>query len=119
MSIERNILKSWRILWTKQRIVQHADMKSMTKMKNHVDYVLIVFAGSLSIRQNGKTRFMETKYQQAFFDIRGRLLAGLITYDEAKAEAQPWLDEMNAKGEAIAKKHHKRFYPFTFTGVMR
>lgn len=56
---------------------------------------------------------------EKLFDIRGRLLVGIISYDEAKAEAQPIIDDLNKKGQDIAKKHNKRFYGLTFSGIMR
>jgi hypothetical protein len=51
--------------------------------------------------------------------IRGRLLAGVIDYETAKAEAAPVIAEMNAKGAEIARKHSMRFRPFTFGYLMR
>lgn len=62
---------------------------------------------------------METKYQQAIFDIRGKLLSGILSYDQAKLEATPVIEEMNRIGKEIAKRFKKKFYPFTFTGLMR
>jgi len=53
------------------------------------------------------------------FDIRGRLLARIITYDQAKDEAGPVIDAMNEKASAIAKKHGKRFRGFSFSSLMR
>jgi hypothetical protein len=61
---------------------------------------------------------MET-YKQFFFDLRGKLLTGQITYDEAIELAKPVLDEMNAKGEMIAKKHGKKYRKITHITVLR
>ena len=58
-------------------------------------------------------------YRNALQDIRFRMLHGLISYDEAKAEAQPIIDEMNKKGFEIAKKYGRRFKGFTFSSLMR
>lgn len=55
----------------------------------------------------------------ALFDIRGRLLIGSISYDQAKSEAAPIIEAMNAKAKAIAKKHNKRFKGFSFSSIMR
>lgn len=51
--------------------------------------------------------------------IKAQRLYGAITEDEAELAAQPILDDMNAKGRAIAKKYNRRFRPFTFKSVMR
>lgn len=45
--------------------------------------------------------------------------AGEITYEQAKAMCEEKLRDMNERGLEIAKKHGKKFRPFTFTGVMR
>ena len=62
---------------------------------------------------------MNTDYRQFFFDLRGKYLAGIISYDEAKELAKPILEEMNIKGKEIAKKYGKKFIKFTLTGFMR
>ena len=46
---------------------------------------------------------METSYKQFFFNLKGKLLTGQVTYDQAIEIAQPVLDEMNKKDEMIAK----------------
>jgi hypothetical protein len=51
--------------------------------------------------------------------IRGRLLAGVIDYETAKAEAAPVIAEMNARGAEIARKYGQRFRPFSFGYLMR
>lgn len=58
-------------------------------------------------------------YRNAIQNIRFRMLKGLISYDEAKVEAQPIIDEMNKKGFEIAKKYGRRFKGFTFSSLMR
>ena len=58
-------------------------------------------------------------YRKQIEQIKCNLFIGAITYDEAKKQAQPIIDEMNAKGLEIAKKHNRKFRPFTFTGLMR
>jgi len=57
--------------------------------------------------------------REKLFNIRGKLLTGIISYDEAKAEAIPIIEEINKQGQVIAKKHKKRFYGLTFSGIMR
>jgi hypothetical protein len=44
---------------------------------------------------------------------------GVITYDEAKRRAQPYLDKVNARAREIAKKYGKKHSNFTFTGIVR
>jgi hypothetical protein len=62
---------------------------------------------------------MNTIYQQFFFDLRGKLVTGQISYDEAKNIAKPILDEMNIKAKAIARKHGKTFSGFIFEKLIR
>lgn len=58
-------------------------------------------------------------YQDAISNIRRKLLSGVLTYDEAKKEAQPIIDEMNEKARAVAKKWGQRHRNFTFSELMR
>ena len=58
-------------------------------------------------------------YRNKILKIRSDMQHGNITIDEAKVLAQPLLDEMNAKGEKIAKEHGRKFRKFTFGYVMR
>ena len=58
-------------------------------------------------------------HRERLFDIRGRLIVGIITYDEAKKEAEPIINELNKKGQEIAKKHKKQFHGLNFSGIMR
>lgn len=51
--------------------------------------------------------------------IRARYQHGEITLDQAKAEVQPLLDEMNASGKRIAKEFGKKFKPLTFGYIFR
>lgn len=62
---------------------------------------------------------MNMKYQDFFTDLRGRLLAGIITYDQAKEEASSKIEEMNKIGHEIARKHGKHFRPFIFSQLIR
>jgi hypothetical protein len=62
---------------------------------------------------------METTYKQFFFDLKGRLLTGQVTYDQAIEIAQPILDEMNKKGEMIAKKYGKKYRKITYITVLK
>ncbi len=58
-------------------------------------------------------------YRSKILKIRSEFLYGNITLDEAKAQVQPLLDEMNKKGEAIAKKYGRKFNKLTFGYVFR
>jgi hypothetical protein len=44
---------------------------------------------------------------------------GKLTYDEAKAKCQPYLDIVNAKGKEISKGYGKRWADLTFTKLAR
>ena len=55
-----------------------------------------------------------------FFDhLRALVNSGALTYEEAKVQAAPRLEEMNSKGREVAKKYGKKFRPFTFAALMR
>ena len=62
---------------------------------------------------------METSYRQFFFDLKGKLLTGQITYEKSIELAQPVLNEMNIKGETIAKKHGRKYRKLTYISVLR
>lgn len=52
--------------------------------------------------------------------IRRRMLNGEITYDEAKAEAQPIIDAINERAKVIAKKYNQRpGKVVSFAAIMR
>lgn len=51
--------------------------------------------------------------------IRYRLLQGLISYEQARAEAQPIIDRMNARGAEIARESGMRFRPLTLSYLLR
>lgn len=58
-------------------------------------------------------------YRNIIGQIRGDMLKGIISYDEAKEKAKPYIDEMNKKAKEIAKKYNMRFKKFTFSELMR
>lgn len=58
-------------------------------------------------------------YRKQIDEIKFKMLIGALTYDEAKEEMEPIIDEMNKKGAEIAKKHNQKFRPFTFSNLMR
>ena len=57
--------------------------------------------------------------REMIFDIRGKLLTGLISYDEAKRLATPIIEAMNKEAKDIAKKHGRNFRGFSFSSLMR
>lgn len=59
------------------------------------------------------------KNREAIAKIRGLMNSGKLSVDEAKAQAKPILDKMNARGEKIAKMHGRRHKKFTFGYIMR
>ena len=58
-------------------------------------------------------------YRTKIEAIKKRMQNGLITYDEAKKEAEPILAEINTKGAEIAQRWGKKHKPLTFGYVMR
>ena len=61
----------------------------------------------------------KTDYRAKLHEIRGRMLIGALTVEEAKEEAQPFIDEMNAKARIIAEEYGRRHKNFTFGYLMR
>lgn len=61
----------------------------------------------------------KTDYRAKISDIRALMLQGKITVHEARAMAQPFIDEMNKSGEKVAKRFDRKFKPFTFAYLMR
>lgn len=62
---------------------------------------------------------MNKHYRQLLGDIKFKMQVGIIDYYQAKAEAEPIIEEMNIKGREIAKKFGQRFKPFTFAYLIR
>lgn len=58
-------------------------------------------------------------YRYSIHQIRQDLQRGVITYDQARYEARPIIDEINYKGRLLAKKHKVNYKPVTFAGLMR
>jgi polyhydroxyalkanoate synthesis regulator phasin len=56
---------------------------------------------------------------RAIKDIRARMQAGDITYEQAKAEAEPVIKRINKRNAEIAKKHKMRPKNINFAGLMR
>lgn len=55
----------------------------------------------------------------AINDIRRRMASGVISYDQAKKEAAPVIERINAKAKEIAKRHGKRPQTVSFAAIMR
>jgi len=51
--------------------------------------------------------------------IKLKMLSGVLTYEEAKKEAEPIINEMNQIAKKIAKKFGRKHFEFTFSGLMR
>lgn len=59
------------------------------------------------------------EYRNIINRIRSDMLNGIISYDEAKEQAKPYISDMNDKAKEIAKKYNMRFKKFTFSELMR
>lgn len=57
--------------------------------------------------------------RKKLYEIKMKLISGIISYDEAKKMALPFIDSLNAKGREIAKKHGRRYVNTTFSQQMR
>ena len=53
------------------------------------------------------------------FGIRDRLMLGQITYDEAKAEAEPIIADINKTAVELAKKYGMKPQLVSFQSIMR
>lgn len=53
------------------------------------------------------------------YAIRQQLLVGAISYDEAKRQAMPIIDQINDRSREIAKKHGMKPQLVTFGSIMR
>lgn len=62
---------------------------------------------------------MNTEYRDKLDAIKTRMLAGDITYDEAKRLAAPVLKAMNDKAKEVSKRYGMRHKPIGFASVMR
>lgn len=52
-------------------------------------------------------------------DIKKRFVCGELTYEQAKAEAEPLIEEIYQQSKAIAKKYNKRAIRLSFASLMR
>lgn len=59
------------------------------------------------------------KIRYQIHQIKSALDKGLITYEEAKEQAQPIIDIMNTEGKSIAKAHGMKYKPVSFISLMR
>lgn len=62
---------------------------------------------------------MKIEYRQYFFNLRGRLLSGQISMEEAGLDAAPIIAKMNEEARKIANKHGKKFKGFLFATLVR
>lgn len=60
-----------------------------------------------------------TSNRERIRDIRKRMLSGAITYAQAKTEARPILDEIDAKNIELAKKYKLKPTKASFSAMMR
>lgn len=52
-------------------------------------------------------------------EIRAKLLGGLLSYEEAQKDAEPYIQRMNRRGAEVAREYGRRFRPLTFASLMR
>lgn len=52
-------------------------------------------------------------------NIRRRMLSHDITYDQAKAEAQPIIDDINTAAKRLAKRYNLPARKVSFAAMMR
>lgn len=57
--------------------------------------------------------------RKTLYGIRDRLFYGEITYEQAKAEAEPIIAEINKKAAELAKKYGVKPQYVSFQSIMR
>lgn len=57
--------------------------------------------------------------RQAIEDIRHRMNAGVLSYEDAQKEAKPIIDAMNERMAEISKEHGFKHKPLSFKYLMR
>lgn len=62
---------------------------------------------------------MNTDFIKAFTLIKIRMLKGGLTYENAKKEAEPLIEEMNAISAKIAKLYGRKPQKFNFSKLIR
>lgn len=62
---------------------------------------------------------LATQNQETIKQLRADMAAGRLTYDQAKALAQPVIDAANEQAKLIAKKHGRRPQKVTFSYLLR
>jgi hypothetical protein len=60
-----------------------------------------------------------TENQAKIQNIRCRMLNHDITYEQAKAEAQPIIDDINIAAKRLAKKYNLPAHKVNFAAMMR
>lgn len=62
---------------------------------------------------------MKKDYIVEYKKIKALYYAGVVSYDEAKRMAAPFIQEMNEKTAEIAKQYGRRPFRFNFAQLMR
>ena len=57
--------------------------------------------------------------RKALYEIKMKLLTGLISYEQAKELSAEHINALNIRGERIAMKHGRKFVKTTFSQQMR
>ena len=76
---------------------------------------------TITIAGNNMEKLTEqaNRNRDAITAIKGKLLRGEVTVEQARAEAQPIIDAMNVRVKAISKEHGMPYKPLKFTNLMR
>jgi type IV secretory pathway TrbF-like protein len=61
---------------------------------------------------------MKLDLREKVFEVRAKMVNGM-SYEDAKSELQPYIDEINKIGKQIARKHKKKYYDLTFGYLVR
>lgn len=61
---------------------------------------------------------MKIDLKEKALEIKIKMVNGL-SYEDAKKELQPYIDEANKIGKQIARKYKKKYYDLTFGYLVR
>ncbi len=67
----------------------------------------------------GKDLTEAANNREAITRIKSLYIQGRISRETAEALSEPIITRINKRGEQIAKKWNKKYYPLNFIGLMR
>lgn len=92
----------------------------MKKNANLINFSLaLLIINAIVSTQQGTRKMQQITHKEKLEQIKYRLFSNQITYQQAKADAKPIIDEMNSIGREIAARHGRKFRGFSFAAIIR